>query len=292
MLARGQRAEQIAREGLRIEGLSTFTVPVTTITDASRLGSTEVLIVATKALGTAQALAPLRSAEIGCALSVQNGVMKNEILADAFGTERVLGALANTSGELLASGSVLFTRNVNLFVGEPAGHLSERAKGVAQRLDAAGVRSAAVTGITNHEWSKFVGWVAFAVLAVTTRVVSWKFLADPDGSLLFARIVRELGRLAAACKVELSDESMIPVVTLCRVSEAEAAAMIVRLGEEYRATAPGHRLSTLQDLDAGRALEVDETIGYAARKASELGLDLPLLQTAWHLLAAIDRVRR
>jgi ketopantoate reductase len=38
-------------------------------------------------------------------------------------------------------------------------------------------------------------------------------------------------------------------------------------------------------------LEVHETLGYATRRAAELGLTLPLLQAAYQLIAAIDRTR-
>ena len=68
---------------------------------------------ATKAIGTAESLKPLADAKIGYAFSVQNGVLKNELLEAAFGADHVLGALANMSGELLPSGEVLFTRNVS-----------------------------------------------------------------------------------------------------------------------------------------------------------------------------------
>ena len=72
------------------------------------------------------------------AFSIQNGVFKNEALIAAFGSERVLGSLANTSGELLASGEVLFTRNVDLQVGELAGGLSPRALAIAAANRCAG----------------------------------------------------------------------------------------------------------------------------------------------------------
>ena len=66
----------------------------------------------------------------------------------------------------------------------------------------------------------------------------------------------------------------------------------MKTGEEYRRNAPGHRLSALQDVEAGRPLEVHETLGYACDKARTLGLDLPLLEAFTRLVAAIDRTRR
>ena len=63
----------------------------------------------------------LRGATIDSVLSIQNGLMKNDQLAEVFGRERVLGALADTSGELLSSGEALFTRNGNIYIGVPGG---------------------------------------------------------------------------------------------------------------------------------------------------------------------------
>lgn len=292
MLARGARAEAIRRDGLRIKGLAEFTQPVETLTDPAQLRAAEVLIVATKAIDTAAALEPLRRADIGLAFSIQNGMMKNEILTRAFGRERVLGALANTSGELLPSGEVLFTRNVVLAVGELEGGVSGRATRVAHVIDAAGVRAAAVADILSQEWSKFAAWVGLAGLAVTMRAATWRCLSDPDAALVLVRLVREVERLAGACGAPLTDEVMMPVASMCRGPESAAREIIVRMGGDYRARAPQHRLSTLQDLEAGRAIEVEETLGYAARLAAERGLALPLLENLYRLIAAIDRLRR
>src|SRR5215213_3158690 len=292
MLARGRRATQIQSDGLRIKGLAELVTPVQTITDAKHLGSAEVLIVTTKAIDTPASLEPLRGASIGVAFSIQNGVMKNELLAQAFGTGHVLGALANTSGELLPSGEVMFTRNVNLLIGElPAGD-SERARRIASALDASGVLSSAVEDILVHEWSKFACWVGFMGLAITTRVNTWKFLSDPDAALVLARLVREVGALARACGVALTDDSMLPVATMCRSSERAAGESVRALAEGYRSSASDHRLSTLQDLEAGRPLEIEETLGHAVSKAVQLGLSLPLLTNLYPLSRAIDRLRR
>src|SRR5207302_900059 len=121
MLARGERAQQLERHGLTIKGLVAFSTPVTTLREPAALKSAGALIVAMKTPATAAALAALRHADFGVTLSIQNGPLKNELLAQAFGKERVLGALADTSGELLPDGAVLFTRNVSILVGELSG---------------------------------------------------------------------------------------------------------------------------------------------------------------------------
>jgi 2-dehydropantoate 2-reductase len=292
MLARGHRAEDIERRGIRIKGLTEFSQQVPVLTDLSQFSGADVLIVATKTHGTEAALAPLLHAKIGVAFSIQNGLMKNDQLAAAWGRERVLGALADTSGELLPTGETLFTRNEQLYIGELTGGESTRARRIAGIIDGSGVRTSAVSDIESLEWSKFAAWAGLMVLSVTTRAVTWKYLIDPDSALVLARLVREVGALAAARKIPLSDRSPLPVASLLGVTEGEAVAIIQTLGRRLESNAPEHRLSTLQDLESGRALEIEETLGYAVRSAAQLNLPMPLLECFYRLVRGIDRIRR
>jgi 2-dehydropantoate 2-reductase len=292
MLARGNRAALLERQGLTIRGLAQFTTPVHTVRDPAALAGAAVLIVATKTPGTAAALAALRHAEFGVTLSIQNGPLKNELLAAAFGPQRVLGALADTSGELQPDGAVLFTRNVNIMIGELDGSDSVRSRALARSIDESGVRAAATREIVTLEWSKFCGWVGLMALSVTTRAETWKYLSDPDAALVLVRLVREMGVLAGALGIALSDQAVLPAASLCELPESAAVERVLKMGGEYRASAPQHRMSSLQDLLAGRPLEVNETLGYALERAQALGLTLPMLAGFRHLIAGIDRTRR
>ena len=279
MLVRERRARQIQADGLRLKGLVDFAVPVPTISNPTDLQRAAVFILTTKAIDTAAILAPYRHATIGTALSIQNGVMKNELLAAAFQDAHILGALSNFSGELLPSGEVVFTRNISLTLGELEGSLSTRATELANIIDASGLRSSAVANICGNEWSKFAVWIALAALAVSTRSITWKFLLDASSALLIVRLIREVGTLAAASGVELTNEAMFPVATMNRGTEAAAVDIVRGYGNDFRTNSPAHRMSTLQDLDAGRPLELDETFGFAVRRATELDLRLPLVES-------------
>jgi 2-dehydropantoate 2-reductase len=223
---------------------------------------------------------------------VQNGVLKNDLLATAFGAERVLGALANLSGELLSSGEVLFTRNVSLQIGALHGGVPESVRALAETIDSSGVRCAAVPDVAAREWAKFAAWVGMAGAAITTRAVTWKYLVDPDAALVVVRLIREVGELAARAGVALSDDGVFPVATLCRDTEETAVRRLNEIGADFRARSPEHRLSAHQDIDAGRPLEVEEALGHAARTAARWGLSLPLLDVVYRIAAAIDRTSR
>jgi 2-dehydropantoate 2-reductase len=185
---------------------------------------------------------------------VQNGVLKNELLAAVFGYSRVIGAMADFSGELLGTGEVKFTRNVCLHLGEEKGGMSERVESLATTIDTAGVRCTAASNIRTREWSKFSGWIAQFPLAVLTRQITWKFLMDERSALVIVAIVREAARLATAMKIELDNS-------------------------------PDHRMSAQQDVLRGSRLEYEETLGYALRKAQELGVPMPTLETCYRMIA-------
>jgi 2-dehydropantoate 2-reductase len=292
VLARGRRAQQLQSDGLRIKGLSELSTSVHVLTDPAQVSSAGTLIVATKTPGSAELLLQLRHARVDAALSIQNGVLKDELLARTFGANCTLGALADTSGELLASGEVLFTRNVNLFIGELHGDVTDRAQRIAKTIDEAGVRASVVPDIVSREWSKFVCWLGFFSLSLTTRVVTWRYLSDPDSALLVVRLVRELAALARAQGIPLTeDRALLPIFTILNGSDEEATAAVHKVGAQYRANAPEHRMSSLQDLLAGRPLEIEETFGHALRKAQQLRVPTPLLDTFYHAVRAIDRTR-
>ncbi len=131
------------------------------------------------------------------------------MLAEAFGEERVLGALADTSGELLPDGAVVFTRNVNILLGELSGD-SEPAgaadRGKHRRLRCSSRRCGQYQ--KSRKWSKFAAWVGLVALSVTTLArrpgATWR---SPGSALVLARLVREMGELMRALKIELTDES-------------------------------------------------------------------------------------
>jgi 2-dehydropantoate 2-reductase len=285
MIARGERVRVLQRMGLVLTGLSDIKARSIVIDDPRKLRETGTLIIATKAIETAKALEALKHLKIDNAFSVQNGVLKNELLAAVFGYSRVIGAMADFSGELLASGEVKFTRNVCLHLGEEKGGMSERVESLATTIDTAGVRCTAASNIRTREWSKFTGWIAQFPLAVLTRQITWKFLMDERSALVIVAIVREAARLAAAMKIELVDMPPLPVPSIVHASDAQAVEIIRGIGQKFLETSPEHRMSAQQDVLRGSRLEHEETLGYALAKGRELGVPMPTLETCYRMIA-------
>ncbi len=285
MIARGERARTLQRQGLVLNGLSDIKARCPIVDDPKKLLNTGTLIIATKALDTAQAIDALKHLELENAFSVQNGVMKNELLARTFGYSRVLGCMADFSGELLANGEVKFTRNVCLHIGEEKGGVSPRAETLAAAIDGAGVRCVAASNIRTREWSKFVGWIASFPLAVLTRQITWKYMMDERSASVIVSIVREAAKLAKALDIELVDMPPLPVPSIAHGSDAEAIRIIQDIGRKFLETSPEHRMSAQQDVLRGSRLEYEETLGYALTKAREVGVPMPTLDALYRIIA-------
>ena len=285
MIARGERARTLQRQGLVLNGLSDIKARPQVLDDPRKLLDTGALIIATKAIDSAQALDTLKHLRLESALSVQNGVLKNELLAQVFGYSRVLGAMADFSGELLANGEVKFTRNVCLHLGDEKGGVSPRAEALAAAIDAAGVHCVAASNIRTREWSKYAGWIAQFPLAVLTRQITWKFLMDERSALVIVRIVREAAALAAAMKIELLDMPPLPVPSIVHGSDDEAIAIVRGIGQKFHDTSPEHRMSAQQDVLRGSRLEYEETLGHALRLAREHQVPMPTLDACYRIIA-------
>lgn len=288
VIARGRRAATIAKDGLVVTGLSDLKCHCPVISAPSTLAPMDVLVVAVKTYQLAEAIAPYRSAQVQNVFSVANGVMKNSQLQEVFGSQKTLGCMADFSGELLGSGEVAFTRNICLYIGELSGPHG-RAEPIARAINDAGVNAAALDNIETIEWSKFVGWVALMPLAVLTRLETWKYLSDPNVAQVAVNVIRETAALASVRGIEIIDQSPMPVASIAAANDDDALAVVIARGDSLRREAPTHRMSSLQDLSAGRRLEVHETLGYALEETRNAGLEAPTLATLYHLVAAIDR---
>jgi 2-dehydropantoate 2-reductase len=291
LLARGERAKQLRENGVRVRGLSELAVPVRVVENPAEIDHAGVLIVSIKARATEAALSALSHVELDAAFSIQNGVQKNDFLVKVFGRDRTLGALANLSGELSATGEALFTRNDNLMLGELDATSSERVAAIVRSIDCAGVRAIQVSDILSREWSKFIVWAGWAMLAIAVRARSWQMLHDCDAARLLVRTIHEMGCLATAAGVAITDDSILPAATILRSSEAEAIALVVKAGIVYRQSAPEHVISSLQDFRARRPLEIGETVGGALHRARSLGIAMPLMESLYFLAVAAERIR-
>jgi 2-dehydropantoate 2-reductase len=290
LITRGSRAAHLQEQGATITGLVDFTVPVTVVTDPYQLQEADVLIVTVKTYDMEAALASVKHIQVGSVLSVQNGVVKNEQLADAFGWEKVLGAMAGFSAEVLPTSAVRFTVNQGFYLGELPEGTSERVQTFADTLNRAGIQAEASPSIQSVEWSKYVIFIFLMAPAVLTRLETYKFLQDEPTASVVASLLHEMALIAAARRIALEDIAFAPTKTLSQLSHEDTVTHLQEMGGRFASQAPTHKVSTLQDLEQSKPrLEVEETLGYAVRQAAGLGVPTPTLDTCYKLIAGINR---
>ena len=290
LIARGARAEQLARDGVTITGLGDFTVDIEIVEHPDTLAAADVLILATKTYDNAAAIDAVRHMKLGSVFSIQNGVMKNAQLAEAFGQDTVLGAIGMLGGAVEASGAANFMMDNPIIVGELSGASSARVDAIVKALQDAKLSAAASNAILTEEWTKFVGWLGLSGLAVLTRQESWKFMADEDGARMVARIMQETAQLPQHMGIPLKTGPLFTFDAISSKDQDALVAFLRRRGEAQSTTAPNFRQSMLQDVDKGKQFEVEETFGYVVRKAEELGLSVPTVETCYRILAGLNRM--
>lgn len=289
VIARGARAAYVQEHGITLTGLADFTVPVTVTTQPQEVRTADALIVTVKTYDMEAALASVRHMRVDSVLSIQNGVLKDEQLARTFGAERTLGAALVLSGEVTPAGPVRFTLNEYCAIGELPDGTSARVQALVDILTQAGIRAEASPHIRTVEWSKYAFFLSWMAPALLTRQETYKFLSHPASATVVAQIIQETGQLAAALGIPLEDRGPLPISTLCGLGLDEAVALLRRAGESMAIQAPAHKISTLQDLERGRRLEFEETLGYAVSKGAALHVPLPTLTTCYRLLGPVHQ---
>jgi 2-dehydropantoate 2-reductase len=288
LIAHEARAKAIQEQGIRVTGLTEFTVPVPATSRPQELTQAEALLVTVKTYDMEAALDDVAHLEVGSVLSVQNGLVKDEQLARRFGWERTLGAAVHISAELLSTGTVRFTANEWFSIGELPAGTSARVEAMVAALARAGIRAEASEHIASVEWTKYVVNISWMALSALCRMETHRIFKHPDLAWMAATLSREMAHLADKLGIPLLDKGAFSARTLSQGSFEEARQAFQEVGAQMEAQgATAHKVSILQDLERGRRLEYDAMFGYAVRKGAELGVPLPTVEVCYRLIKGI-----
>ncbi|MCS6926569.1 MAG: 2-dehydropantoate 2-reductase [Candidatus Binatia bacterium] len=292
MLARPGHAAEVQRSGLQLRGLADFRVRLPAFADATRLEAADVLIVTVKTKDMERALQGVAHLQIGCAASLQNGVVKNEQLARVFGWEKVVGATTMIGAVLVRDGEVEYTLDGITFFGELDGRQSERVQWLVDAFVRAGLKAAVADDIVAVEWTKQAFQNPFAPLSALTRLPVHRVWAHPHLAALSVHMFREVVAVARARGVELSKHPAWSLFNIAVWRDApfeEAVRMIVEVGERVAASGRTHIIpSMLQDVLAGKQTEIEETVGYVYKEGLRLGVPVPYTEFAYRAVKAIE----
>lgn len=291
LLARSAHAAVIDSHGLIIESSAGERVVRTrAVSNPEALpAECDVLLVAAKAYDVPRLLSGARTRP-RIALSVQNGIGKDDSLRAAYGPGAVVGCVSMVGGTLLEPGRVAHTFEGATYVGGlPQGRIAASEE-IAALLARGGLPTEVYEDIRPIVWSKAV--LAVAAMGVTglTRLPYHCVFLDDDAAELFLDLVEEAAQVAAAEGVALLDlPGPLQIATLATSSRPKARDVLRAVGETMASTGQTDiRVSTLQAIETGRRTEVDAVHGDMVALARGHHIETPVIETVTRVLRAID----
>lgn len=262
-IARGEHLRAIQTDGLRVDSiLGDFIVePAKASDDPSQVGEVDVVILGVKAWdvpNAAQAMRPMVGNQT-FVVPLENGVDAPEQLASVLGKEHVMGGLCQISAFIAGPGHI---RHVGIepFVafGELDGRPSQRAEGLLQVLEAAGVKAAIPPDIQVSMWEKFLFIATVSGLGAVTRAPADIYRSLPETRQMLIAAFEEIVALARARGVMLPEDTV-----------EKRLAFVDNL--------PDGLLASMQrDILEGKPSELSSQNGAVVRMGAELGVPTPV----------------
>jgi 2-dehydropantoate 2-reductase len=200
--------------------------------------------------------------------SIVRSVDPEGMIGRSIPAERVLGCVVYPAAELLAPGVVKHIEGDRFPIGELDGTRSARAERVSQCLTQAGFKAPVLDNIRAEIWLKLWGNLTFNPISALTRSTLLEICQFPPTRDLATAMMTEAqavaGKLGIAFRVPLER----------RIAGAE------KVGH--------HKTSMLQDVEAGRAPELEALLGSVVELGRLTHTETPHIDTVYgltHLLA-------
>ena len=177
--------------------------------------------------------------------------------------QQVLGGSVMASCHCPEPGSVVHSSGGRVSIGEPAGGNSARAQHWAGVLADAGLGAVVSDDIRSELWLKLLGNACANPLSLLTGVTTDRMLDDGPMRQLFERMMNECITLGRSLGLTIQTDA------------TQRMAQTRKLG--------AIKTSMLQDLEAGRSVELDAILGAALESASALQQQVPQLESAFAL---------
>lgn len=302
LLVRSHSVEGLLAEGaIRVKGAIQLDVPVApapapppgvgVTSDPAELGRSAGVLFTTKAHDLRDAAVGVRDASPAVGFWVaglQNGLAKDDLLAAAFGQDRVVGAATVFGVRREEDGSVTAAGLGATLLGEfTAGH-EQRAADLDAALRAAGLPSELVTDARAMTWAKAFNAIGVFGLSALTRLPTSVFMTDPVFIGIYLDLVQEAASVATALGVAVEDFPSLPMATYLTTPREETVRRLAKGRASASSQAPASWSSLGQDLRMGRRTEWDEVFGDMVRRADGAGIAVPRIALVRDLLAGLD----
>lgn len=292
LFARGPHLKAMQEHGVRIRSQEgDFEARPRMIGSLEEAGPMDVLILGVKAHSLPQ-LAPQLKPVLGpetTVVSTQNGIpwwyfqgiggpwegLRLEridpegVISAAIEARRVVGSIVYFSTEISEPGVIEHTEGNRISLGEPDGTRSDRCRRIAEALVASGLRCPITTHIREEIWVKILGNASFNPVSALTRATLVQMVRDPGTAELIRNIMLEVESVSRKLGLEL------PVSIEQRMAGAE------KVGE--------HKTSMLQDVEAGRPMELEALVGSVVELGERLGLALPHTRMVYSCAKLLNR---
>ena len=218
---------------------------------------------------------------------VQNGVVKDELLAEAFGAPAVVGAATVLGSRRLSCGAVSVSGLGTNFFGEFNAPTSARTERVRAAFVGAGLPCAVVADIRVLLWAKFCNAIGVFGVSAVTGLSSGEIFARRPLALAYRSLLEEAASVAASEGVEIADFPDLPMRSYLEPSPDDWATDMARRALPAGDAPPGFS-SMVQDLAAGRRTEIEETFGDLLRRARAQGTEVPRAEFVYRLISGLE----
>jgi 2-dehydropantoate 2-reductase len=184
------------------------------------------------------------------------------------GPKRVIGCVAYQGAEVIQPGRTKLNGKGHFFLGEPNGKLSDDLQAVADLLGQAGLDIRPTARIRDEIWSKLRGNAAFNPISALTRTLMVDLMANPELAQMVRKIMNEVQAVGIALGCQFQ-----------------------RSADEQFASANGFgpvKTSMLQDLIAGKALEIIPLNGMVVELGKLANVPTPICDTILTLAQQLD----
>lgn len=182
----------------------------------------------------------------------------------ALGPERAIGCIVYPATEVVEPGVIQHVYGDKFPLGEPSGEQTERVQQLSRMMESAGLRAPVMDNIRDEMWLKLWGNLSFNPISALTHATLDVITASP-------------GTRAVAKAMMLEGQAI-----------AERLGVKFRVDVERRINGAGavgaHKTSMLQDLERGRAMEIDPLVAVVQELGRLTGIPTPTIDTVLALV--------
>ena len=292
LIARGAHLEAMRRDGVQVHSpRGDFHVAVDATDDLDAIEGASAVILAVKSYSLPE-LAPAigsRLAPGAAVVAAQNGIPwwyprslgdtrglesvdPGGTVARAIADEHVVGCVVYCSTAIEAPGVIRHIEGTRFTIGEPFGAGPARCEAIAAAFHAGGLKCPVEPDLGEQIWLKLIGNVAFNSVSVLTGCTLAELGRLPESRALLRSLLEESAAVASELGVTL------PVSIDHRLERGLA------VGD--------HKPSTLQDLEAGKPLEIECLSGAVVELSERLGVDVTQIRAIHACVRLLDARRQ